>query len=89
MKLIVRTWSTFTWKIDSTADLISGFVARRSTRKVNKLPRVLRLFLGDQGLLRNHRRLDDVPNRSHFLGRLLLTSGAAALRSSHLPCERA
>src|SRR5215213_5565581 len=35
MKLIVRTSSTFTWKMVSTADLISGLVARRSTRKVS------------------------------------------------------
>src|SRR5687767_7232133 len=49
--------------------------------KAQQLTRVLRLFLRNQGLLSNHRRLDDVPNCSHyaasFLG-LRARLGAAA-----------
>src|SRR6185369_7992524 len=40
--------------------------------KGQQLLSVLRLFLCHQCFLSNHRRLDDVPNSSHFLSRLLL-----------------
>src|SRR6185369_10797367 len=48
--------------------------------KCEQLLPILRLFLCDQRFLSNYRRLDDVPNGSHFLGRLLLLWFSCSLR---------
>src|SRR2546427_8125682 len=55
---------------DRRLDLGLGCVPVNAERQ--QLAAVLRLFFSDQSLFRNHRRLDDVPRRSHLLGRLLL-----------------